>query len=181
MKEMICNYCISCPSCIMGKDRTGKIPGFLTSPSLPKGPFYRVNADTIRGLPASNRLRHILVVVDAFTKFTFTHPLTGPTPLKIMDGLTAIFTRFGPPCIFAADRGSEFLNQSCLTFLKLWGITPHFPAAYNPQANGQVEAGVKIVTARIQTALWEATTSSGKIYPWQSWQIYLPYVTMAYN
>lgn len=76
----------------MGKTRTGKIPGFLTSPALPKGPFYRVHDDTIRGLPASNRLKHILVVVDSFSKFTFTHPLTGLTSLKIMHGLTAIFT-----------------------------------------------------------------------------------------
>lgn len=149
LKEMVHDYCKSCPSCIMGKSRTGKAPGFLTSPALPKGPFYRVHADTIRNLPASNRLRHVLVVVDTFSKFTFTHPLAGLTPLRIMDGLTAIFTRFGPPCIFAADRGSEFRNQSCEAFLKLWGVTAHFTAAYNPQANG-------------------LTNNSGRVFPQRS-------------
>lgn len=178
---MVQDYCDSCESCIVGKARVGKPPGFLTPPALPKGPFFRVHADTIRSLPVASRLKHILVVVDSFTKFTFTHPLVGLTPMRILDGLTAIFSRFGAPSIFAADRGSEFLNRQVSAFLQLWGVTPHFTAGYNPQANGQAEAGVKIVTARIQTALWDAVKLTKKPYPWQTWPIYLPYITMAYN
>lgn len=33
MKAMICNYCESCESCIIGKSRSGKPPGLLTSPT----------------------------------------------------------------------------------------------------------------------------------------------------
>ena len=174
-------FCQSCQTCLAAKSRTGKVPGFLTPPALPKGPLYRVHADTIRCLPRSNRLQHVLIVMDSFTKYIFTHPIPTLDPLPILDGFTAIFSRFGPPTILVADNGTEFSNKECLAFLKLWGVHPHFPSAYNPQANGQAEAGVKIITQRMQTALMDASSHLKTKYPWKAWPMYLPYITMTYN
>lgn len=39
------------------------------------------------------------------------------------------------------------MNFSTVAFLELDEATPPFTAGYNPQANGQAEAGVYIVTA----------------------------------
>lgn len=123
MSIQIKNYCEACQICIAAKAKTGKIPGLLTPPAVPKGPFLRIHADTIRCLPESNRLKHVLVVVDSFTKFLFTHPITRLSPLSILDGLIAIFSRFGPPSIFIANNGSEFHSRECLVFSSCGGYT----------------------------------------------------------
>lgn len=182
MEEYVTSYCASCITCIAGKPPTGKLPGYLTPPPIPRGPLFRLSADTIRGLPISNRLQYVLVVQCAYTKMVFARALLSLKPISVINELVEIFTRFGPPQIFTADRGGEFFNGALLEFLKVWGVTPIYSESYNPQANGQAESAVKITTRRLRTALYQvmyqSSVKSGTI---KAWPKYLPYVIMSYN
>ena len=122
--------------------------------------------------------------MDAFTKYLFTYPLKSSHPRCIIAALTHVFTNFGQPAVFIADNGCEFHNWEVVNFLKLWGVQWKFTAPYNPQANGQAEAGVKIVTNKLRLTLTEfmqrcQTANPAKLR--SQWPAILPYVTFAYN
>jgi hypothetical protein len=102
-------------------------------------------------------------------------------PLGVIDGLTMIFTKFGAPTLMVMDRGGEFYNRVCHNFFRLWGVKVHYPLAYNPQANGQAEAAVKIVTRKLNLALQEAQRNPSAHTRANDWPFLLPYVTMSYN
>lgn len=174
-------FCERCEACAKSKRNSGKVPGFLTLPSLPQGPFFRVHLDTICGLPTSQGYEYVLVVMDCFTKFIFTHPLRSMHPRQVVEALTLVFTRFGSPTYLVADNGREFRNKELVTFLSLWGVRWNFSAPYNPQANGQAEAGVKIVSARLRSALTDLRDKDPDRFKLNRWSVLLPYVTMSYN
>ena len=183
MDAMVKSYVQSCQTCIAAKKPTGKLPGFLTPAPVPKGPLFKLHADTMRGLPPCNQYQNVLIVQCTFSKMIFATPLISLAAGPTMRALIDIFTRFGPPQVFVADRGGEFRNDSLISFLKMWGILPIFSESYNPQANGQAEAAVRIVSRRLRTALHQMTVDRERSnpYPMKSWLKYLPYVVMAYN
>ena len=181
MSSMIKSYCSNCAACKVGRNQHGRTPGFLTQIASSSGPFFRVHADTIRCLPNSNGYRHVLVVMDSFTKYVFTHPLKSGHPQQIVDGLTLIFSRFGQPAIFIADNGGEFRNKEVVTFLELWGVQWKFPSSYNPQANGQAEAAVKIISSKLRLTISELRSRGPDAAHEKKWSIFLPYITMSYN
>ena len=158
--------------------------GFLTLPELPNAPFMKVHAATLCALPSAQGYRNVLVVMDAFTKYIFTHPLKSSHPKRVVTALSHIFTNFGQPALFVADNGSEFHNWEVVHFLKLWGVQWKFTAPYNPQANGQAEAGVKINTSKLRVTLTDFVQKCPDLQPAKlhsQWPVLLPYVTFAYN
>ena len=132
ISDQVRSYCQSCQTCVAAKPYTGKIPGFLTPAALPPGPNYKLHGDTMRGLPPCGGFRHVLVVQCSFSKMVFTVPiaLLGPTP--VIEGLSRIFTAFGQPQLFIADRGTEFHNEYVCSFLGLWGVAYMYSESYNP-------------------------------------------------
>lgn len=181
LSRQVKSYCQSCTTCIASKKPTGKLPGYLTPAPLPPGPWYKVHCDTIRGLPKSNHIQNVLVLQCSYSKFILTAPMSSISATSTISSLTTWFTIFGAPQIFVADRGGEFHSAAVIAFLKLWGVKPRFSAAYNPQANGQAEAAVKIVSRRLYSVLYEYHRDRPPPYEYKSWVAYLPYVTMSYN
>ena len=183
MDSQIKSYVESCETCIAAKKPIGKLPGFLTPAPVPQGPLFKIHADTMRGLPNSNGRQNVLIAQCSFSKMIFASPLSSLAATPTMEAFVNLFTRFGPPQIFVADRGGEFWNEGLISFLKTWGILPIFSESYNPQANGQAEAAVRIVTRRLKTALHQMCMDRevNNFYPFKSWPKYLPYVVMAYN
>ena len=177
MHKQIQTYCASCEICMKARNQSGKIPGFLTHLAWPQGPMVRMHADTLVRFKEYNGYQSILVVVDAFTKYIFTHPVRKANQRSVIEAFTAIFTRFGQPAMLIADNGREFRNRSVVAFLRMWGVQWKFTAPYNPQANGQAEAAVKIISNRLRLAMIEEQEKNTKV----PWTILLPYVTMSYN
>jgi len=109
-------------------------------------------------------------------------PVPSLGPIPTINALTVWFTTFGPPQLFVADRGGEFHSAEVESFLKIWGVTPTFSEAYNPQANGQAEAAVKIASRMLFTALCDLSkTTGGTRYPYKAWVGQLNPVVMSYN
>ena len=181
MLKQIMSYVESCPACIAANKITRKVPGLLTNYAFLPGPFKRVHGDTIKSLPQSANHKHALVVMDSYTKFVCSYPLRSMHPFGIVEGLTILFTHLGPPEVFIADNGSEFHNKETILFLELWGVQWKFPAPYNPQANGQAEAGVKIISQKLRRTLTDLSQRDNGKFPMNKWSIILPYVVWAYN
>ena len=184
MSKIITSYCESCEACKAGRNQSGKALGFLTLPEMPNALFMRAHADSLCALPGAQGYKHVLVVMNSFTRYIFTYPLRSSYPKLIVAALTHIFTKFGQPVSFVAYYGSEFHNREVVNFLRLWGVQWKFNAPYNPQANDQDEAGVNIVTNKLRLTLKDFVQRFPGMNPRKlrrQWPAILPYVTYARN
>ena len=63
----------------------------------------------------------------------------------------------------------------------MWGVKWKFPASYNPQANGQAEAAVKIISSKLRLTINELMQKHPNQKHYGKWSTFLPYITMSYN
>lgn len=63
----------------------------------------------------------------------------------------------------------------------MWGVPWRYSAPYNPQANGQAEAGVKIISNKLRALVNEFVGGQQTEGAKKWWPDVLPYAAMAYN
>ena len=140
MKQKIKNYISNCLKCIAFSPLTGKKEGYLHS--IPKGqiPFETYHIDHY-GPIDKDRLtkRYLLVVVDAFSKFTKLYPTKSTTTNEVINNLTLHFCNYSRPRIIISDRGTAFTSGEFQEFCKENDIQHVRIATFSPKANGQVE------------------------------------------
>lgn len=91
--------------------------------------------------------------------------------------LIVIFTQYGIPAILFSDQGKEFDNKQVKYLTAIWNINDQFVVAHNPQANGQAEAAVKIISQKLLSNLHHiADTHRDKVYLSTLWNEILPYI-----
>ena len=84
--------------------------------------------------------RHILVVMDHFTKWCEAFPTKdqkASTVAKVL--ISRVFSRFGPPTIIHSDQGRNFDSTIMHEVYSLMGIKKTRTTAYHPQGDGLVE------------------------------------------
>ena len=117
--------------------------------------------------------KHILVVVDHFTKWceAFATPdqkASTVAPLLI----SRIFSRFGPPAVLHSDQGRNFESVLMHEICDSMGITKTRTTAYHPQGDGQTER---------QNRTLQNMLSSFVSNRRDDWDLWLDSVTFAYN
>ena len=90
-------------------------------------------------MPPVQRVRYLLVLVDTFSRWVETFPITNQRAHTVVQILfTEIIPRFGLPSSLQSDNGPEFTSkvpQQLVQFLQiLWKF--HIP--YRPQSSGKV-------------------------------------------
>lgn len=97
--------------------------------------------DFIDGLPRSNGMSTILVVVDRLSKYTHFMGLKHPfTAQKVAEVFTKEIVRLhGIPEAIVSDRDKVFLSQFWEKLFKLQGMRLKYSSAYHPQTDGQTE------------------------------------------
>lgn len=117
-------------------------------------PFEMIYIDFIGPLPRSKSgFAHMLVVVDAFTKFVHVHPLRNATTLGAVKCLREhIFLVFGTPRYLICDNGAQFTATAFKAFLEEHKVTSWFISRYHPQANA-AEAANKTIETAVKTYL----------------------------
>ena len=66
----------------------------------------------------SNNYKFILTVIDIFTKYAWTIPLTNKSGLSITNGFKIVLGEGRKPEKLWVDRGSEFYNKTFISLLK---------------------------------------------------------------
>jgi transposase InsO family protein len=117
--------------------------------------------------------KHILVVVDHFTKWceAFATPdqkASTVAPLLI----SRIFSRFGPPAVLHSDQGRNFESILMHEICDAMGITKTRATAYHPQCDGKTERQNRTLQSMLSSFV------SSRKDDWDSW---LDCVTFAYN
>lgn len=83
--------------------------------------------------------RHILVIVDAFSKFIWLYPTRSTRTVEVVDRLKRQAAIFGNPRRIISDRGTAFTSEEFETYCKDENIEHILITIGVPRANGQVE------------------------------------------
>ncbi len=137
-------------------------------------PFTFWAMDYMGPLPETSRgNKHILVVVDHFTKWceAFATPdqkASTVAPLLV----NRVFSRFGPPVVLHSDQGRNFESTLLHEICNFMGITKTRTTSYHPQCDGQAERQNRTIQAMLS-----AFASKRR----DDWDLWLDSVTFAYN
>jgi len=85
------------------------------------------------------RYKHVLVIVDAFTRFTWLRAVKSTTSRETIEHLRNIFSEYGNPTNIVTDRGTAFTSKEFATFITETLIKHRLIAVASPWANGLVE------------------------------------------
>ena len=146
MYDQIGKYVQSCELC-----QQVKRPVHAKPPPLQPLPvadlFGRWHIDILSGLPTTkDKYKHILVVVDSYSKWMEAHPLRTQEATEVAAVLyREVITRYGAPRTLVSDRGQTFMSKLTAAMCELFQITRHYCSSYHPQSNSHVERANSII------------------------------------
>ena len=146
MYDQIGKYVQSCELC-----QQVKRPVHAKPPPLQPLPvadlFGRWHIDILSGLPATkDKYKHILVVVDSYSKWMEAHPLRTQEATEVAAVLyREVVTRYGAPRTLISDRSQTFMSKLTAAMCELFQITRYFTSSYHPQSNSTVERANSII------------------------------------
>lgn len=140
MRAKVDSYVKNCIKCIVysAPNRASE----QTLHSIPKKPipFDTIHIDHFGPLPSVNsKQKHLLVVIDAFTKFVKVYPATSTSTKEVCRTLEKYFEFYSRPARLISDRGTCFTSNEFNAFIDKHNIHHIKNAVASPQANGQVE------------------------------------------
>lgn len=123
-------------------------------------PFHTIHIDHFGPLPnVINKNKHILVIVDAFTKFVKMYPVNTTSTKEVCAALEKYFSYYSRPRRIIADRGTAFKSIEFGQYVADRNIQHIKNAVASPQANGQVER-VNRILVRMLSKLTEPVRQS---------------------
>lgn len=125
----------NCVTCILATKKAGKKDGWLVPIEKYDTPLHTYHIDH-EGPKSYN---HLLVVVDAFTKFTWIYPVKTTKCAEAISKLQQQQEIFGNPVRIIADKGSAFKAEEFESYCKERDIHLHLITTATPRGNGQVE------------------------------------------
>lgn len=130
----------NCLNCIMyaSPARSSQKPLHMI-PKIPL-PFDTIHLDHFGPLPSiKSKRKHILVIIDAFTKFVKLYPTNSTSTKEVNCALEKYFQYYCRPRRIVSDRGSCFTSAEFQAFILKNSIDHVKIATAAPWANGQVE------------------------------------------
>jgi predicted aspartyl protease len=172
MRRDVFGYVRTCAKCQAAKPQnTGPVGLMSSTPATHCN--QKLFIDYFGPLPSSSgRDVHILVIVDAFSKWVEMFPVNRISASKTNDLLIAeIFLRYGPPKFLVSDNASIFRSQKFKEMCLSWGIQHIKTTPYHPQANM-----VERVNRNLKYALSIYVEHDHK-----TWDLFVPYLRYAFN
>lgn len=171
MRTKVHEHIRNCTKCIAFSKPSGKAEGFLHS--IPKGnlPFETIHVDhfgPVDKMHASKK--HVLLVVDAFTKFVKLYAVKTTTSNETIRCLKNYFSAYSKPKTLVSDRGTSFTSKEFEEFMEETNMTHVKIATASPQANGQVERYNRMLAPAL-----------GKLYDGKDWHKSLGKIEFAMN
>lgn len=130
----------NCIPCILAERRQGKQEGFLNPIEKGSVPFDTYHIDHLGPLPSTKKsYNYILVVIDAFTKFTWLCTTKSTTSAEVIDRLRKQAYVFVNPRRIISDRGTAFTSKEFRGYCNEEGIKHVLITTGISRANGQAE------------------------------------------
>ncbi|CAD7001655.1 unnamed protein product [Ceratitis capitata] len=164
----------NCLKCIAFSNKSGKKEGLLNI--IPKGnvPFEMIHIDHYGPINSRfSKYKHVLVVIDAFTKFVRLYPSKTTASKEAVSALREYFRTYSRPKFIVSDRGTCFTSNEFEEFLENNKVEHIKVATNSPQANGQAE----IVNKSLGPMIAKLTDSEENV----AWEKVLESVEYAMN
>ncbi len=163
-----------CGRCQMSK-AVAPPPAPLKSMPIPDVPNERVHLDLFGPLATSDSgNKHILVMTDAFTKYTELAALEDKSATTVARAfLERWIFRFSSPRTVVTDQGKEFCNKILEEVCKLWGIEKKRTSPFHPATNSSAESYNRTMIKYLRAVLDNDSTLE-----WEKW---MPAMQFAYN
>ncbi|KAJ8705933.1 hypothetical protein PYW07_010710 [Mythimna separata] len=151
--KFIKKYISHCLICVEKKTHHGPKQGMLHPIEKTPIPFHTVHLDCTGPFPQSpDGYKHLLIMIDGFTKFCILKPLKTMGAQELVDILRNSLTDFGTPSLIITDRGTNFCSRQLRELFDSWQVRHHMIATGTPRGNGQVERYVSTITNMISTS-----------------------------
>ena len=131
-------------------------------------PVERLSIDFKGPLPSSSRDKYFLAVVDEYSRFPFAIPCPNVATGTVRNCLEVLFSLCGMPEFIHSDRGSSFMAEELIYYLRSRGIASSCSTPYHPNDSLQVERFHGIVWKSVRLVL-----ASVKL-PVEQWEMVLP-------
>lgn len=130
----------NCIDCILAEKKQGRQEGFLNTIDKGDIPLDTYHVDHLGPLASTKKsYRHIFVVVDSFTKFTWLYATKSTSTAEVIDRLHKQSVIFGNPRRVVSDRGTAFTSNDFKEYCRHENIQHVLTTTGIPRANGQVE------------------------------------------
>lgn len=150
LRQFIKKYIDHCVTCI-SKKRVPRAPQQnITSWAKPEVPFSVIHIDVLGPLPESNGHKFVLLIVDAFTKYTLLYSIYKQDVMELIRTITNAVSLFGAPSLVVTDKGRMFESSRFVEFIKEMGSDIHYITPEMHHANGQVERYARTVLNMIR-------------------------------
>ena len=140
MRNKVKTYIENCLRCVEFSPKHGKREGFLHAIPKQNVPFDTVHIDHLGPLEKTGKgFKHILVIVDAFTKFTKLYACKSTRSAETITHLKEYTRVYSKPRRIISDRGTAFTSHEFKNYVQSEKINHVLIAVATPRANGQVE------------------------------------------
>lgn len=146
MRQKIQRVVNNCVKCILVERKYGRNDGWLNPIDKGSGPLHTYHVDHMGPMPSTKKAyNHLLVAVDAFTKFMWLYPVKSTTSEETVNRLKLQAVTFGNPTRIVTDRGTAFTANLFQSYCEEEGIEHILITTGVPRANGQVERMNRII------------------------------------
>lgn len=141
-----------CFECLLTKNSRGKRPGLLHLIPLGRRQFETVHMDHVgQFITTRNGSKHILVLVDNFTKFVVLFAVKDTSSESLLECTRQFVSVYGLPARFISDRGTCYTSKAFGKFCMDEGIRLVLTSSRHPQVNGHVERVHSVVMTTLIT------------------------------
>lgn len=140
MRQLVKDHIENCLPCLTFNAKSGRKEQKLKIYEKIPLPFSTVHIDHLGPLEKSKKgYQHILVIVDAFTKYVRLYATKTTNTKEVLRSLNDYCRSYGIPKRIVSDRGTAFSSEEFKTWVGRKGNKHVMIATACPRANGQVE------------------------------------------
>lgn len=140
LKDKIEKFVRNCVTCILTDRKVGKKEGLLHPIPKADSPLITFHMDHLGPMASTRKnYKHVLAIVDAFSKFVWIFPVKSTTSDETVKKLKIVTAVFGNPSQIITDKGTAFTGSDFESYCESNGIEVVHSTTGNPRGNGQVE------------------------------------------
>ncbi|KAJ8973137.1 hypothetical protein NQ317_001873 [Molorchus minor] len=160
IKQFVAKYVNACIPCLCAKVPTRRRRGHLYPIKKIDRPFHTLHLDHLGPFCKSpNGNSYLLVVVEAFTKFTWLEAVKDTSTRPVIDCLRLLMKFCGHPTRIITDRGKGFTSEDMNEFCNSENIKNVLNAIASPRSNGQVERFNRTILNSLTAAIGDDHSS----------------------